>query len=506
GSSSVLSDVAACIDAKVDSEASDAWNHLVRMNEFAKNMFIQQPNRFFVRSMLVTEHRAQLFHFDRSGVQYTPLFNIHDDPETFIHLITALCATEERILGFDDSIQWRMESNGARTSGTLSTVGPDDTIATYDLVIDEPPLVPSRLRGRGTTCWAVRNRRAERFIVKDYWVTDDQMREFELLDGVKGLPGVCQMVSYEDSRAQTKDFRGDLTALADDAFPNRTSVRIVMKAYGPTIEKFKSIEQLLAALRDAIAAHQALLSRNIIHRDISPNNILLGPDNAEEGERGVIIDLDVALRSAGASSQTVINVKKGTLMFQSRMVLRSYNLIPAFIPLYAYLDDLEAFFWVFAYLVLTYKPNVHEIRAAIEPGWRVVYEDLFLGFRDFVREVGDDRDRLLYKGQTKLPNGTLAPNRFAPVLAKVDEHYARVIGLFDAALEKLKGSYLNTEPPKSPQITSPLTSSSTNSGSASEFSSVISSVSSRVPKRRSEEADLDDGLLMVAKRRYPSHH
>ncbi|RXW19745.1 hypothetical protein EST38_g6119 [Candolleomyces aberdarensis] len=383
-----------------------------------RNMFIQQPNRFFVRSMLVTEHRSQLFHFDRSGAQYTPLFNIHDDPETFIHLITALCATEERILGFDDSIQWRTESNGARTSGTLSTVGPDDTIATYDLVIDEPPLVPRRLRGRGTTCWAVRNRRAERFIVKDYWVTDDQMREFELLDGVK-----------------------------DDAFPNRTSVRIVMKAYGPTIEKFKSIEQLLAALRDAIAAHQALLSRNIIHRDISPNNILLGPDNAEEGEQGVIIDLDVALRSAGASSQTVIDVKKGTLMFQSRMVLRSYKLIPAFIPLYAYLDDLEAFFWVFAYLVLTYKPN-----------------------------------------------------------AKVDEHYARVIGLFDAALEKLKGSYLNTEPPKSPQITSPSTSSSTNSGSASEFSSVISSVSSRVPKRRSEEADLDDGLLMVSKRRCPSHH
>jgi hypothetical protein len=275
--------------------------------------------------MLVTEHQAQLFHFDRSGVQHTPLFNIHQDPKTFIHLIIGLCATEERILGFDDSIQWRTDSKGLRTSGTLSTVGPNNTIATYDLVINELPLVRRRLRGRGTTCWTVKNNRGERLVVKDYWVTDDQMREFELLNEVKGLPGVCRMVSYEDNRVQTKEFRGDLTTLAENTFQNRTSIRIVMKAYGPTIESFKSIEQLLAALRDAIAgklccpglprpvtdhnpAHHALLSQNIIHRDISPNNILLGPDNADEGERGIIIDLDVALRSAGTSSQTVIDV------------------------------------------------------------------------------------------------------------------------------------------------------------------------------------------------------
>lgn len=55
-------------------------------------------------------------------------------------------------------------------------------------------------------------------------------------------------------------------------------------------------------------AHRALLSRNNIHRDISPNNPL-GPGDAEAGERGVVIDLDVALKSTGASSQTVVDVK-----------------------------------------------------------------------------------------------------------------------------------------------------------------------------------------------------
>jgi hypothetical protein len=244
------------------------------------------------------------------------------------------------------------------------------------------------------------------------------------------------------------------------------------------------------------------------------------------------------------------------------MVLRSYKLIPAFIPLYTYLDDLEAFFWVFAYLVLTYKPDgqrvvpnsfqkstllswvedgptcihnskftflnspsaIDEIREAIEPGWQVIYEDLFLGFRDFVREVGNARDGLLYKGQTKV-----APHRFASVLANVDEHYAHLLGLFDAALERLKGSGLSKEPesPKSSaEGASPSTSLSTlstYSGSASSKSSTAASsatseegpipskVSSstrpvqpsapRLSKRRSEEAELDDRSMKVPKRR-----
>ena len=50
-------------------------------------------------------------------------------------------------------------------------------------------------------------------------------------------------------------------------------------------------------------------SSNVFHRDVSPSNILLGEDGAEEGARGVIIDLDHALRMSGLASEVLVDCK-----------------------------------------------------------------------------------------------------------------------------------------------------------------------------------------------------
>ncbi|KAJ2922764.1 hypothetical protein H1R20_g14320, partial [Candolleomyces eurysporus] len=467
-----FSNIAACVGISLKEAPADESAQVAEMAMYAKHTFIQQPNRNFVRSIAVMGRKVRLFHFDRSGTQYSPPFDIHEDPHAFIRLILGLSSIDERTLGLDDTIQWTIGPDGQKVAGTLKTVRPDSTVVFYDLVMDRGPFTRTSLCGRGTTCWVVRTADGEELIVKDYWVAEDQPSEVGLLDEVKGLSGVCQMVSYEDNRVRVKDFRAETIALGDDVTSNRTKIRIVMKAYGPSIESFTSVAQFLSALRDAIAAHKALLDRNIIHRDISLNNILLGLEDANEGNRGVLIDLDLAIKSFGPLTEIPADFRMGTRTFQSLMVLRSYDLQPAFIPEYDYLDDIEAFFWVFAYIVLGYTPDGHrmpehksreltvwswndshphhalakkwaflnapsaayEAEAAMHPGWKATCRDLFLEFREFVHEISYEKQRLVYNGRKEL--GRPAPDRFASLLAKVDDHYARILGMFDTALKK----------------------------------------------------------------------
>jgi len=57
--------------------------------------------------------------------------------------------------------------------------------------------------------------------------------------------------------------------------------------------------------------HQNLWKKGILHRDISINNILLGNEGAEPGNRGLVIDLDMGIwidrttSLAGADFRTV---------------------------------------------------------------------------------------------------------------------------------------------------------------------------------------------------------
>lgn len=219
-----------------------------------RQTFAHQPNRFFVRSLIITEHRTQLFHSDRSGAQYTELFNIHEHPHTFVRLVLGLCAVDEQFLGLDDSLHWTTGRGGKRSRGTLKTVDADDQAVEHDLILTEAPFHRSSILGRGTVCWPVIERASgRRLLVKDYWLSEGRIPEFELLKEVKGLKGVGQMVAYEEGGGQTNDFRGNTESFVSKKFYNRKAIRIIPEVYGKSIDKFTSAEEFLGALRDAIA-------------------------------------------------------------------------------------------------------------------------------------------------------------------------------------------------------------------------------------------------------------
>ena len=102
-----------------------------------------------------------------------------------------------------------------------------------------------------------------------------------------------------------------------------------------------AIRELLTALRDAIRAHRSLyLKGNILHRDISENNIIVTNPDENGGFAGMLIDLDLAKvlgsRRSGARHQT------GTMEFMAIEVLQGID--------HTYRHDLESFLYVLVWL------------------------------------------------------------------------------------------------------------------------------------------------------------
>ncbi|KAK3347631.1 kinase-like domain-containing protein, partial [Neurospora tetraspora] len=79
---------------------------------------------------------------------------------------------------------------------------------------------------------------------------------------------------------------------------------------------------------------------NILHRDISPNNIITTDPETADGFKGMLIDLDMAkARNSGPSGARQIT---GTIQFMAIEVLRNIN--------HTYRHDLESFFYVLLWM------------------------------------------------------------------------------------------------------------------------------------------------------------
>ncbi len=103
------------------------------------------------------------------------------------------------------------------------------------------------------------------------------------------------------------------------------------------IRDFLSIKELLKAFRDAIKAHRSLyLMGNILHRNISENNIIIRDPKKANGFTGMLIYLDLAKEIGSGRSDA--RHQTGTMEFMAIQVLRNVS--------HTYRHDLESFFYV----------------------------------------------------------------------------------------------------------------------------------------------------------------
>jgi len=78
-----------------------------------------------------------------------------------------------------------------------------------------------------------------------------------------------------------------LAGCESETYGNRIHCCLVVSPAGRPLHAYRSVRELLEALRDAVAGHRSLLEDGkILHRDVSENNIIITESAAKEALKG----------------------------------------------------------------------------------------------------------------------------------------------------------------------------------------------------------------------------
>ncbi|RXW16533.1 hypothetical protein EST38_g9330 [Candolleomyces aberdarensis] len=378
-----FANVTTCVDVVSGNGDNVSAELLGRHAIYARQIFIQQPNRRFVRTFVLSNDGILFFHFDRSGLHAKFIGGYHSDSvKTFVRLIIGLSLLNEEALGLDSSVQWKVDAQGRKKSGTLK-ITDDDTKVTqvYKLASVRPSHQLHVQMAARLIAWVVwdHGKKKERLVVRDDWreIEDNtgggvaaQTSEYEILKKMRNLDGVSQMFSYEAMQGgwQTKDSGVNCSAPPGQPcnrsrYPsNWICSRSVMETYGPVISHFKSEMQLLCAVRDAIEGHRNLyLKAQSVHCDVGSMHIAFGKPDAPPGRRGILVNLVPAKPISTLSGDTVA---LGDPFFLSvGLLVNAYSLqhssSETVLP-HDYLDDLQSFFYTIASIMYQYDSSGQE--------------------------------------------------------------------------------------------------------------------------------------------------
>ncbi|KAJ6612801.1 hypothetical protein B0H10DRAFT_1881741 [Mycena sp. CBHHK59/15] len=385
------------IHGELKSSASGKTQSIVQLMNGAYLLFSSQDNRRFLISLSIIGYDIRVVIFDRAGMAVAKPFNIHQDPESFIRVLTGLMfANDPAVLGYDTTIKVTGAGRFIDVAGTQ-----------YKII--KTVFISDVIRGRGTVCWHVRHDGRD-FVIKDIWADKSRPHtEAEILrmaQDVEGVPKVVadvvvQINGVDDS---TKNLRSTIRGPEDgktlfEAYSNveeRVHRRLVLTPYALSLTSFKSRKELISIFIDVVTAHRDLVAAKILHRDISMNNMMLvpsasdaialpptspnlvalaekhsvkrvpkcvqvdvdapssavAPNTNHEFRRGILIDMDYALvldyvgeRKAATGHRT------GTIPFMAIEILLDGN---SQLAVHEPRHDLESFMYVLIWICLHY--------------------------------------------------------------------------------------------------------------------------------------------------------
>jgi hypothetical protein len=185
------------------------------------------------------------------------------------------------------------------------------------------------LVGRGTVCYLA-SWKEEDYIIKDHWVLGKRdnviLNEIEMLKEMQGVPGVPELVEYwlvatsDGDVDNTRSYRRREHRSIKGT--SRTHVRLVLKPCARPLHMFRTLKELVKALRDIVMSKclvelcksielislllvqkTAVEERGILHRDSSLNNAMIL--DCLDTSMGFLINWEFAVRITKDNQYTI---------------------------------------------------------------------------------------------------------------------------------------------------------------------------------------------------------
>ncbi|KAH9030573.1 hypothetical protein EDB83DRAFT_1848361 [Lactarius deliciosus] len=367
---------ARCGDAAVTSflrESKAAKDTLGQITAYASAQLGSQF-RTHVYSIFIMKQTARILRWDRTDTIVTEPIKYNESPllaEFFRRYSKASPEMRSMDLSVSDpspeekiAAARALELDGAIPLVKLSVPGADGSSLYF--VAPTPTSVLYTPPGRATRGFRAYDvSRGTLVFLKDSWRIDlPDIRPggsvYKTLNdaGVRNVPRSLasgDILTAQYHKTQTWDYvKQPWACHSDTHFLPHRHYRLALDIIGRLLVQFNSSYEMVRAVRDALIAHMDAHKAGVLHRDLSPGNIIM------DDNRGYLIDWDLS-KPVGNQSQLETPrraTRMGTWQFMSA------NLIGQINGVHDFRDDLESSIYVVLWVTLVYSETSDRDQAA----------------------------------------------------------------------------------------------------------------------------------------------
>ena len=172
----------------------DKKGTLLQISQYVRDVFSCQPTRQYVHAFTICGREMEVWVFNRSGPYSSGPFDIHDEPERFIQVITRYSMMNKEELGLDTFMKWDINDY-------FVTLKQDGADSPTKMRLESDPIAHQRaIVCCGTSCFLTKapGSNGHDCVTKFSWTSHRRRPEADLLRLARqrGVKGIANLVAH----------------------------------------------------------------------------------------------------------------------------------------------------------------------------------------------------------------------------------------------------------------------------------------------------------------------